>query len=176
MMETIRVISTKYDGSLRDEYESSLVEETEDTITLFSLPGTPFWDHRKEAWFDAPDGLIEIYFKHRWFNVWHICEQKSNINVMYVNIAMPPTMEGNRLTWMDMDLDYRVHLDRSVERLDQDEFDRNAREMEYLPVVIEQAEEACREVERLLAEGSYPFDYERQVALYQRIKAGLPPD
>lgn len=175
-MRSVRVVSRKFDGSLRDEYESSLVEETDETITLFSLPGIPFWDHRKEAWFDAPDGLIEIYFKNRWYNLWHICEQKSHINVIYVNIAMPATLEGNRLVWTDLDLDYRVHLDHSVERLDQDEFDENAQLMGYPPDVVANVQAACQEVETLLPNWAYPFDYEKQVELYRRIKAGLPAE
>src|SRR5258708_6884619 len=93
-MRTVRVLSRKYDGSLRDEYETSLYAETEETITLFSVPGLPYWDHRKAARFEAPDGLLEIYFKRRWYNVWHICEQTSNINLVYVNIATPATLEG----------------------------------------------------------------------------------
>ncbi|HXV97929.1 MAG TPA: hypothetical protein VEC93_05860 [Anaerolineae bacterium] len=38
--------------------------ETAETITLFSPPGLKYWDHRQTAWFEAQDGLIEIYFKH----------------------------------------------------------------------------------------------------------------
>ena len=172
-MKKVKVVSRKYDGSLRDEYDTYLFAETDETVTLFSEPGTPFWYERKAAWFEAPDGLIEIYFKHRWYNLWHICEQNSNVNLMYVNIAMPATLQAGRLEWTDLDLDYRVHLDNSVERLDEDEFEDNTQRLNYPSDLVAQVHAACQEVESLLSIGTYSFDYARQVELYWRIKAEL---
>lgn len=173
-MRKVRVLSKKYDGSLRDEYEPYLCAETDETITLFCAPGLPTWDHRKAAWLQGPDGVLEIYFKHRWYHVWHICEQASNFNLMYIHIAMPATLQAMCLEWTDLDLDYRVHLDNSVELLDQDEFESNAQRFQYPPDLIEQVRLACRDVESLLAFRTYPFDHERQIALYRRIKETLP--
>jgi protein associated with RNAse G/E len=172
-MRKVRVISKKYNGALRDEYETYLYAETDETITLFSPPGLKYWDHRQAAWFEAPDGLLEIYFKHKWYNVWHICEQVSHINLIYINITMPTTVQATGIVWTDLDLDYRVHLDHSVERLDQVEFEQNVHLMAYPPDLIEQVQLACQEVEAGLATQTYPFDYERQVERYHQIKAGL---
>ncbi|MFN2236988.1 MAG: DUF402 domain-containing protein [Anaerolineales bacterium] len=172
-MRKVKVLSKKYDGSLRDEYQTYLYAETDETITLFSLPGLKYWDHRKAAWFTAQDGLIEIYFKHRWYNVWHICEQVSHTNRIYVNICMPATRHATVIEWIDLDLDYRVHLNNSVERLDQAEFEQNIQLMGYPPDLIVQAQIACREVEDGLISQVYPFDYEKQVQLYHQIKADL---
>jgi protein associated with RNAse G/E len=171
-MRKVKVISKKYDGSLRDEYETRLYAESDETITLFSEPGLRYFDHRKAAWYEAPDGLLEIYFRRRWYNVWHITEQVSNINLIYVNIALPATLQENALEWTDLDLDYRVHLDHSVERLDQLEFEQNVLRLGYPRDLIERVQVACHEVEVGLASGLFPFDYERQVALYRRIKSG----
>ena len=165
------MISKKYDGSLRDEYETDLYAETDETIILFSVPGLRYWDHRRAAWFEAQDGLVEIYLKHKWYNVWHIAEQVSNTNLIYVNIALPATLREQGVEWTDLGLDYRVHLDNSVERLDQEEFERNTRRMGYPEDLIEQVRAACRAVEAGLANRAFPFDYEQQVALYHRIKS-----
>jgi protein associated with RNAse G/E len=173
-MRKVKVVSKKYDGSLRDEYETYLYAETDETITLFSLPGLKYWDHRKAAWFTAQDGLIEIYFKHRWYNVWHICEQISLINRIYVNICMPTTFRAADIEWIDLDLDYRVHLNNSVERLDQAEFEQNIQLMGYPPDLIMQAQIACQEVEDGLISRAFPFNHERQVELYHQIKVDLP--
>jgi len=169
-MRKVKVVSKKYDGSLRDEYETYLYSESDETIILFSNPGLSYWDHRKGARFEATDGLLEIYFKHRWYNVWHIAEQVSNLNLIYVNIALPATLQANVVEWTDLDLDYRVHLDYSVERLDQEEFEQNAKRMGYPPSLIQQVGAASLEVEAGLARRIFPFDYERQVELYRRIK------
>ena len=172
-MRKVRVVSKKYDRSLRDEYETYLYAETDETITLFSLPGLRYWDHRKAAWFAAQDGLIEIYFKHKWYNVWHICEQISRTNLIYVNITMPTTFNTAGIEWIDLDLDYRVHLNNSVERLDQAEFEQNVQRMGYPHDLIVQTQIACQEVEAGLISRVFPFDYERQVDLYHQIKVDL---
>lgn len=169
-MRKVKVVSRKYDGSLRDEYETRLYAESDETIILFSEPGLRYLDHRKAAWFEAQDGLLEIYFKRRWYNVWHIAEQASHLNLIYVNIALPATFPEKVVEWTDLDLDYRVHLDYAVERLDQAEFEQNAQRLGYPPDLLEQAGAACREVEAGLAGRRFPFDYERQVELYWRIK------
>jgi len=168
------VVSKKYDGSLRDEYETYLYAETDETIILLSLPGLRYWDYRKAAEYESPDGLREIYFKHRWYNVWHICEQVSNINLIYVNIALPAMLQENVVEWTDLDLDYRVHLDQSVELLDEMDFKQNAQRMGYPAELIAQVRTACRDVEAGLAKRIYPFDYERQMKLYHCIKSELP--
>jgi protein associated with RNAse G/E len=172
-MRKVLVVSKKYDGSLRDEYETFLYAETDATITLFSLTGLKYRDHRKSAWFEAEDGLLEIYFKHKWYNVWHICEQVSQTNLIYVNICMPVTFHASVVEWIDLDLDYRVHLDNSVKRLDQAEFEKNVQLMKYPFDLIEQTQAACQEVEAGLMSRIYPFDHERQVERYHQIKADL---
>lgn len=170
-MKKVQVVSRKYDGSLRDAYETCLYAETAESVTLFSLPGGKAWDYRKQAWVTAADGLLEIYFKDRWYNVWHICEQVSGANLIYVNVAMPASITPTTLTWIDLDLDYRLHLDGSVEQVDQADFQQNAQQMGYPTSVISQVEAACREVEAGLVSQRYPFDHARQVVLYRQIKA-----
>jgi protein associated with RNAse G/E len=170
-MRKIRVVSQKFDGSLRDEYQARLVLEDSATIVLFTALGTPYYDHRKGAWFESEDGLVEIYFKHKWYNVWHICEQISRTNRIYSNIAMPVRFEGDTLTWVDLDLDFRVHMDGSIELLDEDEFQHNALRMGYSKRVVAAARAACDEVLERFARQEFPFNHQEQIALYERIKA-----
>lgn len=169
-MRKVRVISRKYDGTLRDRYETYLYAETHEAITLFARPGLPYWHGRRREWLTAPDGLIEIFLKRKWYNVVHIGEQVSGTNLTYVNLALPATLRDGVLEWTDLDIDYRVHLDGRVKRLDEDEFEENARRMGYPADLVAQVHAACREVEAGLAAGAFPFDYEQQAALYRRIQ------
>ena len=173
-MRTIRVVSKKYDGSLRDEYEAYLVNATPEIVTLLSEPGTISRSPRKQV--RQPDGLIEIYFTRRWFNVWHICMQNRGRNKSYVNIATPGTLHDDRLEWVDLDIDYRVHLDDSVRKLDVDEFEKNRERMGYPDDLVDEVEAACREVEAGLAARVFPFDHVEQVKRYYRIKRTLQAD
>lgn len=175
-MHNIRVVSRKYDGTLRDCYEAYLYAETDESIQLFYLPGLQYWHARRQTWLEAQDGVIEIYLKRKWYNVVHIGEQISNTNLMYINIALPATLQDGVLEWTDLDLDYRVHMDNSVERLDQDEFDENAQRLGYPADLIAQAYLACREVEAGLAQRAFPFDYAQAVEVYLRAKEELGAD
>jgi len=169
----IRVISKKYDNSYRDEYEAYLYSEKDETVIVLSPPGTRYYDHRKEAWFEAPDGLLEIYFKDKWYNVWHICEQNSKRNMIYANICMPAVLEGNVLEWVDLDLDFRVHMDGTIELLDEKEFERNTRQLGYSRLIIKNARAACDEVMNRFESGELLFEHQRRIEQYQRIKRYL---
>jgi uncharacterized protein len=172
-MQKIRVVSQKYNGALRDEGESYLYYEDKTMIIAVTWPGTPYFHHKKDAWLTAEDGSIDLYFKGKWYNVWHICEQNSRINHIYANIAMPATLQDNVLTWVDLDLDLRVHLDESLELLDEDEFVENSILWAYPSSVIEQARTAVAELVRFYHQRVFPFNHAEQVTRYERIKATI---
>jgi protein associated with RNAse G/E len=170
-MQTIRIVSRKYDGKLRDEYEAFLYAEDDERLVVYAPVGTLSYDRRKQTWVPAPDGLLEIYFKTRWYNVWHICEQRSNINQMYINLAMPAHLTAVGVEWVDLDLDYRVHMDGRMERLDEEEYRAHIASIGYPAEVQVQVRAACTEIESLYHQRADPFNYAEQVALYQQIKA-----
>jgi protein associated with RNAse G/E len=174
MLRNIQVISKKYDGTLRDEYVAYLCSETEETIIVFVPPDAHAFDHRKQAWFSGPDGVLEIYSRQKWYHVWHVCERlNSSTNKIYVHIAQPATFAEGVLRWTDMDMDFRVHADDTIALLDEDEFEQNAMRMGYPQFVIEQCWSACREVKAGLKSGDGLFDHEAQVELYRQIKKKL---
>ncbi len=171
-MHKIKIISRKYDGSLRDEHEAFVVAESEECLVAYAPPGTPEYDHRKRLWSAAPDGILEFFFKTRWYTVLLICEQYSNCNQSYTHISMPAVVTPGGIEWVDLDLDYRVHLDGRIELLDEDEYAARSVTMGYPPAVHDHVQAACAEVEALYHARAYPFNYDEQAALYARVKAG----
>jgi protein associated with RNAse G/E len=170
-MQIIRIISRKYDGRLRDDYEALLYAEDDERLVVYAPVGTRSYDRHTQAWVAAPDGLLEIYFKARWYNVWHICEQISNINQIYSNLAMPAVRTASGIEWVDLDLDYRVHPDGRLECLDADEYRAHSVSMSYPAEVQAHLQVACAEIEALYQQRADPFNHAEQVALYQQIKA-----
>jgi protein associated with RNAse G/E len=170
-MQPIRIISRKYDGRLRDEYEAWLYAEDDERLVVYAPVGTLSYDRRTQAWVPAPDGLLEIYFKQRWYNVWHICEQTSNINLMYSNVSMPVVRTARGIEWVDLDLDYRIHLDGRLEQVDVEEYRAHIASLGYPAEVQAQVQVACAEIEALYLQRADPFNHAAQVALYQQIKA-----
>lgn len=170
-MQTIRITSRKYDGSLRDEYTAWLYAEDDERLVVYAPIGTLSYDRHAQNWVPAPDGLLEIYFKQRWYNVWHICEQQSNMNQIYCNLAMPAVRTTEGIAWVDLDLDYRVHMDGRIERLDEEEYRAHIASMGYPVEVQTQVQMACAEIEALYLQHADPFNHAAQITLYQQIKA-----
>jgi protein associated with RNAse G/E len=146
-MQKIRVTSRKYDGRLRDEYEAWLYAEDDRRLVVYAPVGTMSFNRRMQAWVPAPDGLLEIYYKNRWYTVWHICEQTSHINQIYSNLSLPAVRTERCIEWVDLDLNYRVHMDGRIERLDEEEYQAHIASMSYPADVQAQVQAACVEIE-----------------------------
>jgi len=174
-LRKIAIVSRKYDGRPRDEYEAFLYAEDDERLVVYAPAGTLSYDHRRQARSQSPDGLLEIYFKTRWYSVWHICEQNSNVNQMYIHLSMPATVTARGIAWVDLDLDYRLHLDGRLERVDEDEYREHMISMGYTAHMDSQVQAACAAIEAAYHARSEPFNHAAQVALYQQIKSGLRP-
>jgi protein associated with RNAse G/E len=168
-MRKIKITSKKYDGSLRDEYEAFVYAEDDERLIVYAPPGTVDYDHRKQRWGTSPDGSIELYYKTRWYIVWHCCEQNSGRNLIYTHLAMPPIITDTSMQWTDLDLDYRVHLDGRIELLDEDEYYEHIVTMGIPEDVQARVRAACTEIERLYHERADPFNHADYVALYWQI-------
>jgi protein associated with RNAse G/E len=171
-MRKVKVISRKYNGSLRDEYEAFLYAEDEQRITLYSPPGLEVFDHRISSWVRAPDGFLEYFFKTKWYVVCHFCEPLSKQNLIYIHLSIPASFTNDVLEWVDLDLDYRVYLDGSIERVDEQEFEHHSQIMSYPQEVIAQVWATCAEIEHLYQQQRFPCNYQEQVTIYESIRRG----
>ncbi|MEM8487353.1 MAG: DUF402 domain-containing protein [Bacteroidota bacterium] len=171
------VESRKYDGSLRSSSKHAYVVRTSRSVDLFSSPGTPFFYHVSNEERYNENGLIELYLPGKWFNVMHIFEHISHQCAMYINLAMPPEIETDRLSWVDMDLDYRVDLDGSIELVDEEEFQAHAELWRYPDDLQQQIRAEAKKLPALIEAGNFPFNYETQQERYRQWKATglLPP-
>jgi protein associated with RNAse G/E len=170
-MKPIRVRSSKYDASLRDTYDAFLCAEDAESVLVYVPPGTHCYDYRTRSWSVAPDGVLERYFKRRWYTIWYICEQHSGQNAMYIHLSMPCDALAFGIDWVDLDIDYRVHCDGRVERLDDDEYQAHRVSMGYPAALDAQVQGACAEIEACCSGQRYPFDHATHVALYRQIAA-----
>jgi protein associated with RNAse G/E len=69
------------------------------------------------------DRLVETYFVDRWYNLFAIYgADAGEFKGWYCNIARPPSLRGNELIWVDLELDVVVLPDRRAAVLDEEEF------------------------------------------------------
>ena len=161
-------MSSKYDGSLRDSYEAQLLDFEGTMIRLKVPAGTLVHDGRTNNTVESEDTAIEVYFLDRWYNVWHFREHTTYTNLWYANVATPADFDGHTLKWTDLDLDVRCHPDRSLEVLDEDEFEQNRLSMRYPDDLVDRAIDAKNEILNLGGQEVFPFDHEEQLRHAER--------
>lgn len=163
----MRVLSKKYDGSLRAENQAKHFVHSGNVVEVFSRPGDPFFYHKANELRHNENGLIELFLAEAWYNVMHIFKHITHDYAMYINLCMPAQIEADQLTWVDMDLDYRVGLDGRIELIDEDEFEENSRIWAYPDELIKRVEEEAEKLPAMIRKGSYPFNYKEQEARYE---------
>jgi uncharacterized protein len=106
----------------------------------------------------APGTLsIEYYWLDRWYNIFRFLEPTGELRNYYCNVNTPPVLEGNVLSYVDLDIDILVAPDLSFQILDEDEFETNSRRYNYPTEIRDKALQALEELTNLIVEGRFPF-------------------
>ncbi|MBN1936932.1 MAG: DUF402 domain-containing protein [Anaerolineae bacterium] len=153
--KTVRVIGTKYDGSLRDEWPGQLIEKRDTLLRVYVPAGTEeiVHGHHHQVMADTFTGL---FWTDRWYNVWQL--DRTEGVLFYANVAMPCQFNDSVLRWFDLDIDIVCYADGSVVVKDEQEFEKRILRFAYPEDVIECALAARDELLRLAKAGAFPFD------------------
>ncbi|HEX9426123.1 MAG TPA: DUF402 domain-containing protein, partial [Pyrinomonadaceae bacterium] len=76
----------------------------------------------------------------------------------YCNVNVPPTFDGETLSYVDLDLDILVEPDLSYRILDVEDFERNAETYSYSVEVKANAHRAVTELVNMIETRAFPFD------------------
>ena len=140
-LEALQVDSVYYTGLLNKRWCSYLLADEPDRTVLVRANGSPLWSAKGHFW--MPDGpALEIYPRDEWFNIVYILSPGGTLVEYYVNIAMPPTLSGRLLTYIDLDLDIGVNRDFTYKIHDEDEFLSHCELWSYPPELCEKARAA----------------------------------
>ena len=153
----ITVEACKFDGKIHRHWQAELVDETPE---LWKLIGT--FDHEIKhpllGVIRRGTISVEYYWKEKCFNVFAFYEPAGKFRNFYCNINLPPTLENNVLSYIDLDVDVLVKSDLSYEVVDTEEFTENSKLYAYPPEVVEKANTALLDVLALLENKAFPFD------------------
>ena len=145
----VQVVSSKYDGSGGKQWPARLVQQEGNFLLLEAV----FQDEINHPQLGRiPRGTIslEYYWLDRWHNVFCFLQPSGALRNFYCNINLPPAFDGRTLSYIDLDLDLLVAPDGTWQILDEDEFQRNAREFAYSPELQASARAALQEVIALI--------------------------
>jgi protein associated with RNAse G/E len=153
----IRVVYTKYDGSLHWHQRMRRLGEDRHGIWLGAPPGTVA---RKGE--DGPPVIFDyahvgLLPRDGWWTA--SFNDPPRRTEIYVDVTTPPVWTSpNEVTMVDLDLDVlRFRPDQSVLIVDQDEFAEHQVRYAYPPDVIAAAEKAAAWLHGVLGDGTEPF-------------------
>src|ERR1044071_2990216 len=107
----------------------------------------------------APETLsIEYYWLDRWYNIFRFVEPTGELRNFYCNVNVPPVLEKNVLSYIDLDIDILVAPDFSYSILDEDEFAINAERFNYPLEVRRRSLKALEELVALIEKRAFPFN------------------
>ena len=100
----------------------------------------------------------EYYWLDRWYNIFRFAEPSGELRCYYCNINVPPTFDGQVLSYIDLDVDILVESDLSYRVVDREDFELNAVRFGYSNDVRLNAEKALNELIGLIQSRAFPFN------------------
>jgi protein associated with RNAse G/E len=159
----VRVSSTKFDGSLHQDYVAQLLDvpDEDGMLHIYVPAGTAFRSYRGE--FTVRQSFTHLFWPGRscWWNVEHWHAPVPRVGrpslLSYANISSPATFDGDTVRWVDLDLDVVV-TEAGVRLLDEDEFEAHRERYGYPEELVAQAREASAALLALAQRAERPFD------------------
>ena len=154
---SIEVRAYKYDGSLHRTWEAELVRQESSLIVL----DAKFADeivHDLLGTIASGTHSLEYYWLDRWYNIFRFAQPDGKLRNYYCNVNVPPTFDGQTLSYVDLDLDILVEPDFSYRILDVEDFERNAGHYDYTVEVQANARRAVDDLVRMIETRSVPFN------------------
>jgi protein associated with RNAse G/E len=156
-MSRIEVRAYKYDGLLHRTWPAELLRQEGSLIVL----DAQFADdviHDLLGTIASGTHSLEYYWLGRWYNVFRFAEPDGTLRNYYCNVNVPPTFEGDILSYVDLDLDILVEPDFSYRILDVEDFERNVEDYGYSGEVQANARRAVDELVRMIETRAFPFN------------------
>lgn len=152
----ITVRTYKYDGSAHRHWRARVSKE-EDTLLVLDAKFEEEIRHPLLGTVARETSSVEYYWLDRWYNVFRFVEPTGELRNFYCNVNVPPVLQNDVLSYIDLDMDVLVAPDFSYSILDEDEFAANAARFNYPREVIHKSWSALEELISLIEGRAFPF-------------------
>ena len=154
--ETISVRVLKYDGA---EYRrwNAHVRRKDETLLILDAEFETDVSHHLLGEIKRGTRTVEYYWLDRWYNVFRFLTDDGATQLWYCNVNTPPTVAGDILTYIDLDIDILVQPSLSYQVLDVEEFETNAARYAYSDEVNVKAQAAVDELITRIETRQFPF-------------------
>lgn len=151
---TVKVL--KHDGTEYRRWNAELSHREGELIVLdaeFDVDVT----HELLGEIKRETKTVEYYWLNRWYNVFRFLNENGSTRLWYCNVNTPPKLEGNTLSYVDLDIDLLVQPDFSIQVLDENEFEANAKLYGYSDEEKTRAHSAVEELVAMIEQCHFPF-------------------
>ncbi len=152
----IKVKTFKLDGKQHRSWNAELVRQQGSLLVLDGTFASEI-EHDLLGTIAAGTRSVEYYWMERWYNVFRFSQPNGELRNYYCNIGVPPSFDGNILSYVDLDLDILVAPDFSYEILDVDDFERNCQAYGCSQEIRDNAQRASDEVIGMIQARQFPF-------------------
>jgi protein associated with RNAse G/E len=156
-MSPVEVRVYKYDGLLHRTWPAELLRQ-EGSLIVLDAKFADEVTHDLLGTIASGTLSLEYYWLDRWYNVFRFVEPDGTLRNYYCNVNVPPTFDGETLSYVDLDLDILVEPDLSYRILDVEDFERNAEDYGYSVEVQANARRAVDELVRMIETRAFPFN------------------
>lgn len=159
------IVAFKHNGKVhRTWYQTYLIEETDDYVAVGSTHS--FVIEADGRRWHAIEPAVSIFMKKRWFNV--VCMIKTTGINYYVNIASPSIIEDNVIKYIDYDLDFKVDSEYQIKTLDEYEYKKHKKLLNYSDELDEVINYNFSKVRKLIENKEFPFSHDNVDELYKK--------
>jgi protein associated with RNAse G/E len=156
-LKSIQVRTYKYDGSEHRSWPAQVLRQ-EGSLIVLDAKFPEEVVHNLLGTIASGTHSLEYYWLDRWYNVFRFGHPNGELRNYYCNVNVPPTFDGETLSYVDLDLDILVLPDFSYQILDVEEFERNTKLYDYSDEVRRHAHCALDELTELIVTRQFPFD------------------
>src|SRR5689334_15069332 len=103
----ITINSRKYDGTIRRSWQAALLSEDDGILIAVGI-FTRTVDHPDLGSIAEKTVSFEYFWPNRWYNIFRFHTPDGAFRNFYCNIAMPPSVNGDILDFVDLDIDVVV--------------------------------------------------------------------
>jgi protein associated with RNAse G/E len=153
----IEVRAHKYDGLLHRTWDAELLRQ-EGSLVVLDARFSEEISHDLLGTIASGTHSLEYYWLDRWYNVFRFAQPDGKLRNFYCNINVPATLEGDVLSYVDLDIDILVQPDFSYQILDLDEFEKNSALYDYSIEVRQNAHRAVAELVTMIETRAFPFE------------------
>lgn len=152
----MQIRAMKYGDKPHYEWEAGVLEQKDDYVFLLAEYGRRLRHYTKNSVFTLNNWTIEFMSSSLWFTV-AADVKDGRISQYYCNINQPARIEGGRITFVDLDLDY-VCENGEWKVVDEEEFEHHQMTFGYPDWLVRKARAELEQLKKRVREQAFPFD------------------